>query len=198
MKRSVLALLLVGCHGSVAPAPPPQPVSPLLASLEKTCGGCHPGVNGTTVNQMANDTATARHALQRVVAGQMPPPYGLPLKQRDALVGELCSFTSSNPSHCVDVYTLGKLPQLLRWPTELIGDIRSRWAFSDDAAAMFEGIGPASSSPPYDAPTVDAILLLGAVGGCKELHAKDETTDVAACVQAIISRDFIHAVEPAP
>jgi hypothetical protein len=198
MKQAVLTLLLVGCHASATPAPPPQPVSPLLASLEKTCGGCHPGVNGTSVNEMASNAATARHALDRVVAGQMPPPYGLPLKERNALVGELCAFTSSNASHCVDVYTLGTLPQLLRWPTELIGDILSRWKFSDDVAAKFDGIGAATSSPPYDSPTVDSILLVGAVDGCKELHAKDETFDVAACVQAILSRDFIHAVEPAP
>jgi hypothetical protein len=155
-------------------------------------------VNATTVNAMANDAATARHALQRVVAGQMPPPYGLPLPERNALIGELCAFSSANASYCVDVYTLGTLPQLLRWPTELIGDIRSHWAFSDDAAAAFDGMGAATSSPPHDSPTVDSMLLIGALAGCKEVHAKDETQDVAACVQAIISRDFIHAVAPAP
>jgi hypothetical protein len=194
------------CAGVLACATPPPPIraashatAPTVRDrLEDACGPCHPGEHGRpSVDRMVSDVTLARRSLQRISAGQMPPS-GLPFEARKPLIHSLCELASHDPARCYDVYTLGRLPSLMRSPGELSGDIQSRWQFSDPVAgSLDEGLSSASSQPSYATPTTDAILLTGAIAGCTELNKNDTTLDVDECVRSIIARDFIRALEPA-
>ena len=168
--------------------------------LEDACGPCHPGEAGRPgVDRMVSDPALARRLLQRISAGQMPPPpAGLAFEARKPLIRSLCELASDQPARCYEVYSLGQLPSLMRSSAELSGDIQARWQFSEPVAgSLDEGLSTASGQPGHEAPTTDAILLTGAIAGCTELHAKDATIRVDECVRSIIARDFIRALEPA-
>jgi hypothetical protein len=168
--------------------------------LEDACGPCHPGKDGRPgVDRMVSDVNVARRSLQRVSAGQMPPPpSSLAFEARKPLIHGLCEVASTDPARCYDAYSLGQLPSLMRWPSELSADIQSRWQLSDAVAgSLDEGLSSASSQPSHETPTTDAILVIGAVAGCTERGKQDATFDVGECVRSIIARDFIRAPEPA-
>ena len=195
------------CAGSLATCakPPPvravahDPAPTVRARLEDACGSCHPGEAGLpSVDKMVSDVTVARRSLQRISAGQMPPPSGLSFEDRRPLIHDLCELASHEPARCYDVYTLGQLPSLMRSPAELSGDIQSRWHFSDPlAGSLDEGLSSASSQPSYETPSTDAILLIGAIAGCTERNKQDRAIRVDECVRSIIARDFIRALAPA-
>jgi len=204
--RTAFAFACAGASGLLACTRPPPPVravahdpaSAVRERLEEACGACHPGEAGLpSVANMVSDVTVARRSLQRISAGQMPPPAGLPFEARRPLIHGLCELASHEPARCDDVYTLGQLPSLMRSPPELSGDIQSRWHFSESlAGSLDEGLSSAASQPSYETPSTDAILLIGAIAGCTERNQQDRTINVDECVHSIIARDFIRA--PAP
>jgi hypothetical protein len=181
-------LLLAACH---APVAAPDPHVAVRSAFETACGDCHPGEGRPPVDELLGKLAT--RSLQRIAAGQMPPPYGLPFPQRDALIRGLCATPQ-----CYDTYTLGELPHLLRAPQELTGDILSHWHFSDDTAQTLDGVGTSTGAPAYESPSVDGFLLVTAINGCTEANKADPKVSIEECVRSIMARSFIRASEPAP
>jgi len=198
-------LAFAGALCNLACTPPPLRAASRAAAptvrdrLEDACGACHPGKDGRPgVDRMVSDAAVACRSLERISAGQMPPPPGLAFEDRKPLIRSLCDAVSSEPARCYDVYTLGPLPSLMRWPAELSADIQSRWKFSDPVAgSLDEGLSSAASQPSHETPSTDAVLVIGAVAGCTERGKQDPAFDVEGCVRSIIARDFIRALEPA-